>query len=101
VGGYKPAAMSLVAMPWIFCNLASEMLYVLEQRLRAQAIAAPKAARVLQDLIAVMFDRKFLEEKLFIPQDTYTLSSTKKVLAWGACQVCSRHTRWLLCTASN
>ncbi|GBF93200.1 hypothetical protein Rsub_05932 [Raphidocelis subcapitata] len=70
---------SLVAMPWIVINLGGEMLYVLEQRLKAQSVPAGKAARVLQDVAATLLDRAFLEEKLFVPQETYSLSSTKKI----------------------
>jgi len=57
------------------------MLYVLEQRLKAQQVSAAKTARVLQDVAANAFDRAFLEEKLFVPQETWSLSSTKKIFA--------------------
>jgi hypothetical protein len=55
------------------------MLYVLEQRLKAQQISGSKTARVLQDVVANAFDRAFLEERLFVPQDTWSLGSTRKI----------------------
>jgi hypothetical protein len=70
---------SKAAMPWIVLNLGGEMIYVLEQRLKAQAVPPGKAARVLQDVAATLLDRSFLEEKLFVPQETYSLPSTRKI----------------------
>lgn len=55
------------------------MLYVLEQRLKAQGVSTAKTARVMQDVVATMFDRGFLEQRLFVPQDTYSMASTKKI----------------------
>lgn len=71
--------MSLLCMPWIVINLGGEMLYVLEQRLAAQAVPPAKAARVLQDVVASLLDRAFCESKLFVAQDTWSLASTKKI----------------------
>lgn len=42
--------MSLLCMPLIVTNLGSEMLYILDQRLKAQAIPPDKAAKVLNDV---------------------------------------------------
>ena len=50
--------MSLVCMPWIVINLGGEMLYILEQRLKAQDISSAMTARVLQDVASTMFDRQ-------------------------------------------
>lgn len=54
------------------------MLYILEQRLKAQAIPPDKSVKVLQDVVASMFDRQFVE-KLFAPQEVYSISSTRKI----------------------
>ena len=41
---------SLVCLPVVVSNLGSEMLYILEQRLRAQNVAGDKSVKVLHDL---------------------------------------------------
>lgn len=71
--------MSLLCMPWIVVNLGGEMLYVLEQRLAAQGVAPDKAGRVLADVARALFDPAFLEARLFVPQDTWSLGGTKKI----------------------
>ncbi len=50
------------------------MLYVLEQRLKAQTIPHDKSVKVLKDVVTSMFDRHFLE-KLFTPQELYSVAS--------------------------
>lgn len=59
--------------------MGCEMVYILEQRLKAQGIQQDKSAKVLQDIVRTMFDRSFLSEKLFVPQDMYSLHSTRKI----------------------
>ena len=59
--------MSTLAMPLVLVNLGSEMMYILEQRLKAQSIPTDKAAKVLIDVAKTMFDRQYVE-KLFTPQ---------------------------------
>lgn len=71
--------MSLLGMPWVVVNLGCEMLYILEQRLVAQGIADDKKARVLADIAATMFDPTFLQQRLFVPQDMYSVASTRAV----------------------
>ncbi|KAF6259309.1 organic solute transport protein 1-domain-containing protein [Scenedesmus sp. NREL 46B-D3] len=71
--------MSLLGMPWVVINLGCEMVYILEQRLKAQGIQQDKGAKVLQDIVRTMFDRSFLSEKLFVSQDMYSLHSTRKI----------------------
>lgn len=71
--------MSLLGMPYAFINLGCQMLYVLHQRLGAQGIPPDKGAKVLHDLVATMFEPAFLADKLFVPQDMYSLLSTRKV----------------------
>ena len=71
--------MSLMCMPWVFINMGGEMLYVLEQRLRAQQVAQHKTACVLRAITSAMFDCAFLEGRLFVPQDTWSLVGTKRI----------------------
>uniref|UniRef100_A0A8C3NH56 Uncharacterized protein n=1 Tax=Geospiza parvula TaxID=87175 RepID=A0A8C3NH56_GEOPR len=63
--------MSARTLPLLFLNLGGEMLYILDQRLRAQSIPGEKARKVMNDIISTMFNRKFMEE-LFKPQDLYS-----------------------------
>lgn len=71
--------MSLLGMPWIVINLGCEMVYILEQRLKAQGVAPDKALKVLQDIVRTLFDRSFVREKLFVPQEMYSMHSTRKI----------------------
>ncbi|XP_051027837.1 protein OSCP1 isoform X1 [Acomys russatus] len=80
--------MSVRTLPLLFLNLGGEMLYVLDQRLRAQNIPGDKARRdewtevdrkrVLNDIISTMFNRKFIEE-LFKPQELYSKKALRTV----------------------
>ncbi|XP_001848323.2 protein OSCP1 [Culex quinquefasciatus] len=45
---------------FILLNLGSEMLYVIDQRLKAQAIPLDKSAQVLREITEVLLDPKFL-----------------------------------------
>lgn len=54
------------------------MLYVLDQRLRAQNIPGDKARKVLNDIISTMFNRKFMDE-LFKPQELYSKKALRTV----------------------
>ena len=38
------------------------MLYILDQRLRAQAIEPDKAGKVRDDIVATMFNQRFVQE---------------------------------------
>lgn len=71
--------MSLLSMPWVVVNLGCEMLYILEQRLKAQNIPPEKSCKVLQDVARTMFDKSFVDDKLFVPQEMYALNSTRKI----------------------
>ena len=73
--------MSLLAMPWVVLNMGSEMMYILEQRLKAQSVPWDKSCRVLHDVACTLFDRSFLNDKLFVAQPLYSPSSTRKVFA--------------------
>ncbi|NXL18191.1 OSCP1 protein, partial [Setophaga kirtlandii] len=80
--------MSARTLPLLFLNLGGEMLYILDQRLRAQSIPGEKARkdewtdvdrkRVMNDIISTMFNRKFMEE-LFKPQDLYSKKALRTV----------------------
>lgn len=66
-------------MPWLFLNMGGEMLYVLDQRLRAQQVAPAKAARVLSSIIGAMLDPALLAGHVFVPQDAWSLAGAKKI----------------------
>ncbi|CAG6014717.1 unnamed protein product [Menidia menidia] len=70
--------MSARTLPLLFINLGGEMLYILDQRLRAQNIPADKAKKVMNDIITTMFNKKFLEE-LFKPQELYSKKALRTV----------------------
>jgi hypothetical protein len=70
--------MSLLGMPVLILNLGSEMLYILDQRLRAQQIDPEKATKVLQDVVMAMFSQEFIAE-LFTPQPLYTNLSARQI----------------------
>lgn len=70
--------MSSRTLPLLFINLGGEMLYILDQRLRAQNIPADKAKKVMNDIITTMFHKKFLEE-LFKPQELYSKKTLRTV----------------------
>ncbi|XP_031818027.1 protein OSCP1 isoform X1 [Sarcophilus harrisii] len=80
--------MSVRTLPLLFLNLGGEMLYILDQRLRAQNVPTDKARkdewtevdrkRVMNDLISTMFNKKFLEE-LFKPQELYSKKALRTV----------------------
>ncbi|GFR51599.1 hypothetical protein Agub_g14023, partial [Astrephomene gubernaculifera] len=70
--------MSELAMPLLVVNLGCEMVYILEQRLKAQNIPADKSCKVLNDVIRTMFDAEYVD-KLFAPQDMYSVSKTRKI----------------------
>ncbi|XP_020894152.1 protein OSCP1 [Exaiptasia diaphana] len=70
--------MSLRTLPILFLNLGGEMLYILDQRLRAQSIPDEKAKKVMHDIVGTMFNKRFVEE-LFKPQDTYSKKAMRTV----------------------
>ncbi|XP_071253945.1 protein OSCP1-like isoform X2 [Salvelinus alpinus] len=70
--------MSSRTLPLLFINLGGEMLYILDQRLRAQNIPADKAKKVMNDIITTMFNKTFLEE-LFKPQELYSKKTLRTV----------------------
>ncbi|XP_046574652.1 protein OSCP1-like [Haliotis rubra] len=70
--------MSLKTLPLLFINLGGEMMYILDQRLRAQNIPSEKAKKVLNDIVQTMFNKRFMEE-LFKPQTLYSKKAMRTV----------------------
>lgn len=70
--------MSLIALPLVIVNLGAEMVYILDQRLKAQCIAEDKSHMVLNDVVKTWFDDKFIAE-LFKPQQLYSLPATRQI----------------------
>ncbi|CAK6964350.1 protein OSCP1 [Scomber scombrus] len=70
--------MSSKTLPLLFINLGGEMLYILDQRLRAQNIPPVKSEKVMNDIITTMFNKKFLEE-LFKLQELYSKKALRTV----------------------
>jgi len=70
--------MSLKTLPILFLNLGGEMMYILDQRLRAQSIPDEKAKKVMHDIVGTMLNRRFMDE-LFKPQDAYSKKAMRTV----------------------
>ena len=67
-----------LSLPFLILNLGSEMLYILDQRLRAQNISVEKGLRVREDLLRQLFSSQFIEE-LLRPQAIYSLAAARQV----------------------
>lgn len=65
-------------LPFAILNLGGEMLYILDQRLRAQEIGHDRSSKVLQDVVKTMLSKKFVEE-LFRAQEMYSMQSTRQI----------------------
>lgn len=72
------AKMSLKSIPLLYLNLGGEMLYILDQRLRAQNIPQDKSKRVLHDILCHMLAKPFIVE-LFKPQEIYSKKAMRTV----------------------
>ncbi|XP_037082097.1 protein OSCP1-like [Pollicipes pollicipes] len=70
--------MSLKAMPLLFLNMGGEMIYILDQRLKAQDIHQGKAEKVLDDILGLMYTGRFVEE-LFRPQPLYSAQGLRTI----------------------
>jgi len=70
--------MSLLAMPPLVACAASEMLYVLNQRLVVQDMLDAKAWVFFGDIVRTIFDSNFMKS-LFEPQPIFPLSSLKQI----------------------
>ncbi|KAL2080718.1 hypothetical protein ACEWY4_024511 [Coilia grayii] len=82
--------MSLKTLPFLVMNLGGEMLYVLDQRLKAPNIPLDKSQtaglwseddrkKVMSDIIGTMFNKPFMEE-LLKPQDVYSHRAMRTLL---------------------
>ena len=67
------ARMSLAGMPILILNLGGEMIYILDQRLRAQNIPPDKSVKVLQDVVAKGLG--FLQDKIQRPDGSYVVNN--------------------------
>ncbi|TYZ57089.1 hypothetical protein PybrP1_010858 [[Pythium] brassicae (nom. inval.)] len=65
-------------MPMLIINMGAEMIYVLDQRLKAQNIPRDKSSKVLEDIIKTMHNEKFMAE-LFKPHHMYSNLSTRQI----------------------
>jgi len=68
----------LHVLPFIILNMGGEMIYILDQRLRAQNIGNDRSQKVLQDVVKTMFSKKFIEE-VFRQQEMFSVISTKQI----------------------
>lgn len=59
--------MSMHTLPILYINLGAEMLYVLQQRLKAQKVSKDKQSKVVQDIVGHMLSDRVLST-LFTPQ---------------------------------
>uniref|UniRef100_A0A3B5A1M0 Protein OSCP1-like n=1 Tax=Stegastes partitus TaxID=144197 RepID=A0A3B5A1M0_9TELE len=83
--------MSVRTLPLVFINLGAEMLYILDQRLRAHNTSEDNSEkgrgvwsendrkRVMNDIVGTMFGKAFMDE-LLKPQQLYSHRTMKTVL---------------------
>ncbi|KAF9424570.1 hypothetical protein HW555_000381 [Spodoptera exigua] len=71
--------MSHYATPFIAINLGCEMVFVVDQRLKAQNISLDKSEKVLTDVVTVLFHPKLLDE-LFTPQPVASHTLLRQLL---------------------
>uniref|UniRef100_UPI0037E87DC5 protein OSCP1a n=1 Tax=Semicossyphus pulcher TaxID=241346 RepID=UPI0037E87DC5 len=81
--------MSVRTLPLVFINLGGEMLYILDQRLRAHNTSEDNSEkgvwsdydrkRVMNDIVGTMFNKAFMDE-LLKPQQLYSHRTLKTVL---------------------
>eukprot|EP00761_Pharyngomonas_kirbyi_P008184 gb/GECH01008195.1/.p1 GENE.gb/GECH01008195.1/~~gb/GECH01008195.1/.p1 ORF type:complete len:380 (+),score=87.64 gb/GECH01008195.1/:1-1140(+) len=70
--------MFLYSMPFLIVNMGGEMIYILNQRLKAQNVSSQKSVRVLCDVIREMFSETLIDE-LVKPSTIYSLSSVRQI----------------------
>uniref|UniRef100_A0A3Q1GPQ7 Uncharacterized protein n=1 Tax=Acanthochromis polyacanthus TaxID=80966 RepID=A0A3Q1GPQ7_9TELE len=71
--------MSVRTLPLVFINLGGEMLYILDQRLRAHNTSEDNSEKVMNDIVGTMFSKAFMDE-LLKPQQLYSHRTMKTVL---------------------
>jgi hypothetical protein len=65
-------------MPYLIVNYGAEMIFILEQRLNAQAVRGEKSTKVLQDVSNALFSKSFVEE-LVRPQLLFSRTTTREI----------------------
>ena len=65
-------------MPFLILNYGGEMVFILEQRLQAQAVRGEKATKVLLDVSQTLFERGFIDE-LVKPHAVWSQRMTRDV----------------------
>ena len=70
--------MSLACMPFLVVNMGGEMIYILDQRLRAQCVAPEKATKVINDVAMALFNEDFVRA-LTAPQQAYSETSLRQI----------------------
>ncbi|CEO94746.1 hypothetical protein PBRA_003559 [Plasmodiophora brassicae] len=70
--------MALLCMPILVINMGGEMIYIIDQRLKAQSISGDKSIRVLEDVVSTMFNPKFVDE-IFKPKPIYTNDALQQI----------------------
>ncbi|XP_028255172.1 protein OSCP1a isoform X2 [Parambassis ranga] len=71
--------MSVRTLPLVFINLGGEMLYILDQRLRAHNTSEDNSEKVMNDIVSTLFSKSFMDE-LLKPQKLYSHRTMKTVL---------------------
>ncbi|KAJ9577112.1 hypothetical protein L9F63_006320 [Diploptera punctata] len=69
---------SVYSVPMLYLNLGGEMIYILNQRLNAQRIPKDKSNKVLNDIVGIMLNERFLVQ-LFKPQTVYNKAALRKL----------------------
>ena len=54
--------MSHRTLPILFINLGGEMIYIIDARLKAQAVEQERSNKVMNDIVSTMFNRRFIDE---------------------------------------
>lgn len=67
-----------MTMPMLIVNMGAEMIYVLDQRLKAQNIPRDKSSKVLEDIVKTMHTETFMTET-FKPHRMYSNGSTRQI----------------------
>ena len=70
--------MSLACMPFLVVNMGGEMIYILDQRLRAQCVAPEKATKVINDVAMALFNEDFVRART-VPQQAYSETSLRQI----------------------
>ena len=69
---------ALSTMPFLIINLGAEMLYILQQRLRAQSIEESRTRKILGVVLGSLLQPSFVDE-LFKPREAYSVRATRIV----------------------